>query len=484
MENYLLKDLNISPSILASGEEYYNKGLVHLLFEDGLTYKAEVEGQEKYETTITIKDSRVSSFSCTCPYPRLCKHVVALAYVANEKEGNVVHSFAYRIKRTVFTESLEAYKGLPYKINSSKDKLTEKEYVSLMAFYYAEMCRSDYIYDSCSSAMRLEIFTKSISLKENDYEEMISQSLAYLQNDSVFSSRLLSMFLKENVTTEATQSFIIKNIDDKSLHLQQFIIGISGKMLPKKLLPDFTLLLVNYSSRVLTKEDLLLAKKHFEEEDVPDNVLSIMHALLKKNDPSLFDDKDFEYLSKNGLSFEAKIISLSLLKMSDDFSLYIRYRKLFTDKEFYNVRFQVENVIAYKKYLNSVLLFDGKMFFPALYESFSYLKLDPYEVFLAKDLIKDPKDIHILAERAHQYIKGELNKKNREKNYFYYLLYLDYLKDESVSFYLFDDAVLEDKEEGFYRGIWVYLIAKNNFLSRTDYMQYIGENNVSNQRES
>lgn len=478
MENYLLKDLNIPSSILASGEEYFSLKRVHLLSEDGMTYKAEVDGKEKYQTSITIKNSRAASFSCSCPYPHLCKHVVALSFAVKDKLNSLVHTYTYKIQRAAFNEYLEEYKGIPYKINSIRDKLTKEEYLSLISTYYSNLSRSDYLYESCSSNMRLEIFNKGISLNDDDYKEVIKQSVQQLRNDPIYLSRFLSMFLKEDETTRATQEFIINNIEDKTLALKQFITGLIGRNLPNILLPEFTLLIANNAPRLLAKKDLLEAKRYFIKEGLSDDLLTILQVLQTKNDPTCFEDEDFQYLIKNGLHIEARKIAFSIMKVSSDFKDYIRYRKLFIDKEFYNVRYQVETVIAYKNYLNSVLIFDGKTFFPTLYESFSYLKLNPYEIYLAKEFITDSSDIHILNEKAHQYIKNEISKKNRNKDYFYYLLYLDYLKDDSISFYLFDKNVLLDKEESSYKGIWLYLVDKNNLLSRSSYMPYWRDKHV------
>lgn len=478
MENYLLKDLNVPSSILSSGEEYFSEGLVHLLNEDGSRYEAEVDGSKTYKTSITIKNSHIASFSCTCPYPHLCKHVVALSLLVSKEKDNVFNNLKRKIKRAAFNESLDEFKGLPYKINSFGDKITKEEYISLISCYFIEMCKSDYLYDSSASTMRLEIFTSKHALSEEEYGEIIESSIEYLKNDSISVSRLLNVFLKEEDITNMTQEFIIKNIENRALPLKQFMIGVAGKNLPAVMLPEFILLVSKCSPRVLAKEDLLQAKRFFIKEDSFDDLLTILNLLVTRNDPSSFEDSDFVYLSKNGFSSEARKIAFSLLKISDDFKDYLRFRKLFNEKEFYNVRYQVESAITYKKYLNTVLLFDGKEFFPSLYESFSYMKLNHYEIYLAKEFITDSKDIHILNERAHQYIKTELNKKNRNKDYFYCLLYLDYLKDDSLSFYLFDKAVLSDKEEKTFKGIWLYLINKYNLLSREAYMPYLREKYV------
>lgn len=479
MENYLLKDLDIASNIRENGEKYFSSNKVSLLSSDGEKYVAEIKGSKTYKTSITVKNRKIVSFFCDCPYPHICKHVVALSYLALEHENNTFEMFAKKIKQLSFKNSLDEFKGLPYKIVAASSSLKECEYTSLISLYLSEMVKSDFFYEEENLSSRLEVFESKKKLSDELFDGIIKESLHLLKGNYTSTNRFLSSLLKNERSAPILQRFIVSHIDDKEYSLASFFGGIEGKNLPKDLLPDFVVLLIKYSPRVLSKEDLILAKKHFEKEDMPDDALSVMHALLKRNDPSLFDDLDFEYLCKNGLSFEAKNISFALLKMSDDFSLYIRYRKLFTDKEFYNVRYQVENAISYKKYLNSVLLFDGKLFFPSLYEEFSYLKLNPYEVFLAKDLIREPSDIHILAEKAHQYIKGELNRKNRNKDYFYYLLYLDFLKDESISFYLFDKNVLEDKKDVFCRGIWIYLVKKHSLLSRTEYMPYLGDNYVS-----
>ena len=481
MENYLLKNLNISSSVLENGKKYFQEGKVHLQKEENGEYFATVIGKEVYKTSVTVKGNRIVSFSCSCLARGCCKHVVALSYLILRKdEESPYSSFKKEMRQLSFKNDLNGYRGLPYKIRFSKSDISDDDYFSLIAEYLIGIVKNDVFFDECNLISELHVFERRVPFKEEEIKLILSKGLVLVSNDFASKSAFLASFLKDSYTSEIAQSFIVSHIDDEEYSLQSFLTSLSGKELPSFLIPSFTSLLIKYCPRVLTTKDLLFAKEEYENDGNFDELICLLRLLLKKSDPSLFLDKDFEYLSRNGFISEARSIAFSLLKLSDDFSSYIRYRKLFTDKEFYNVRYQVENAIMYKKYLNSALLIDGKNVFPSLYESFSLINLKPYEIFISRMLIKDSSTIHILVEKSHQYIKGELGKKNRNKDYFYSLLFLDYLKDDSISFCLFDKNLLNDKEDKKYKGIWLYLISKNNMLAQTSYLPYLEDKHVSN----
>ena len=68
----------IDDKIRARGEDYFNSGKVKLVFQGLNSFKTIVSGNQKYICELTIKDGKLTSSRCTCPYLKgVCKHVAA-----------------------------------------------------------------------------------------------------------------------------------------------------------------------------------------------------------------------------------------------------------------------------------------------------------------------------------------------------------------------------------------------------------------------
>ena len=75
--------VNVSPTIQERGAAYYSEGRVEYFLQNGNRFSAEVIGSEGRTYSVNVqllKDGKVDSWSCTCPYDRggACKHVVAV----------------------------------------------------------------------------------------------------------------------------------------------------------------------------------------------------------------------------------------------------------------------------------------------------------------------------------------------------------------------------------------------------------------------
>ncbi len=474
MANYIEKLHNVPAQIIKSGITYYQEGRISDFHKENEQYFATIQGNAKYNVSLSIKNKELSSFRCDCPYPHLCKHVIALLAKidAEEKEEDRYVILKRKINSVTFSESLEEFKGLPHKINGSITFLEKNQYTSLMVLYLSNMAKSETLFYDGNLVERFKIFNEKAKLDSLGIKEIISRCVLALKDSLDGTYNFISSFLKDQLTSKDTQEFIVDEYKAGNPSIKYCLTCLSGKALPKYISSPFTLLLKDVSPRLLSVENIINAKNELKNKGNTDDVLSLLHLLLSKGDPSLFSDDDFKYLADNGLNSDARNLAFSILKGSDDFADYLRYRRLFSDKEFYGVRSQVSRSISYKTYLNSVLLIDGREFFPELYTSFTYKNLDPKEVYQAKDFIKEKKDIHILVEIAHKYIKNELGKRNRNKDYFYYLMYLDYLKDDSLSYYLFTKEILIDKESKDYKGMWLYLLERNDCLKRANILSY------------
>ncbi len=476
MTNYIAQLHNVSPKIIERGREYYKKGQISNFHGENHIFYGTVKGNEEYDVYVSIEDGELKTYACTCPCQFLCKHVVALLFKIEEEENKnqekPFDSLKKKISSAAFLENEEEFKGLPYKINGFLPYLSKNEYMSLIVFYLSKMARSEKLLSNDNIAKRFEIFNEKGKFDSDSLYEVISMTVDSLKDSSEGVFNFISSFLKDETTTEIMQKYIVNEYENDNRLVKSSLICLSPKSLPKHLLPSFTSLLAKTSPRIVTDENLFEAKDSLKMDTRNEDLLVILHLLVSRGSYDLIEDKDFEYLRDNGLNEEARNIAFSILKSSDNFADYLRYRKLYSSKEFFAIRYRVSMAISYKTYLNSVLLIDGKDFFPDLYDTLSYESLNPKDIYLARTLIKDKKDIHILTEVVHKYLKNELAKRNRNKDYFYYLLYLDYLKDDSISYYLFKNEVLLDKEGKSTKGIWLYLLEKNNLLDRASLYPY------------
>lgn len=71
---------------------------------------------------------------------------------------------------------------------------------------------------------------------------------------------------------------------------------------------------------------------------------------------------------------------------------------------------------------------------------------------------------------SHRRLEMEFKKKKRNKEYFFYLLFLDFYQDDSLSYYLLSNEVKEDVSESYWKGIWLYLLERNHLLGRISFI--------------
>lgn len=94
-------DYLFSRLILNRGSQYYRKGLVQNLEQNGSDYRAEVVGSVVYKVTVQLANERNPKLTCTCPYARegnRCKHMAAVLYAidAGYAKGQTAQTKARR----------------------------------------------------------------------------------------------------------------------------------------------------------------------------------------------------------------------------------------------------------------------------------------------------------------------------------------------------------------------------------------------------
>ncbi|NVO33287.1 SWIM zinc finger family protein [Hymenobacter lapidiphilus] len=70
------------------GQQYFKQGYVGKVTREGNTFKARVEGSERYKVRLTVEKTG-ASYRCNCPYDYdgICKHAVALGLAVLKKFG-------------------------------------------------------------------------------------------------------------------------------------------------------------------------------------------------------------------------------------------------------------------------------------------------------------------------------------------------------------------------------------------------------------
>ncbi|SET34248.1 SWIM zinc finger family protein [Hymenobacter actinosclerus] len=73
------------------GQQYFKRGYVGKISRENNTFKARVEGSERYKVRLTV-DKTGTSYRCSCPYDYdgICKHAVALGLAVLQKFGSPV----------------------------------------------------------------------------------------------------------------------------------------------------------------------------------------------------------------------------------------------------------------------------------------------------------------------------------------------------------------------------------------------------------
>ena len=478
MKNYLSILDNLPSTILQRGKEYFQEGKVKDFQYVNGECSANIEGKEKYRASLRLNDDGSFSYHCSCPYPHLCKHVVALAYMADEEDKkkyqNIYAELLSKIRSVSFSESLEEFKGLPYKINGFSSQLNEEERKKLIILYLSNMAKVLPFFENGNIVERISLFEEKGKWNDAYLEEIIQGVLLSSKDDLEGSLRFLTSLLKEERTSSFIQRYLVRGDISNEAQAKNCLVCLSGKNLPHKLLPEFVLLLAKKSPRLLLEKDLRNAINFYKEERDGNDVSFLLKLLFVRGGEESLREEDFIFLQKMGLTNDARELALSVLKKSEDLSSYLRYRNLFSPSEFLRVSYELENIIRYKKFKNAALLIDGKEYFPDLYEDFSYALLSPKDIFLLKDFLKEKKEISHLVQISHRRLEMEFKKKKRNKEYFFYLLFLDFYQDDSLSYYLLSNEVKEDISESYWKGIWLYLLERNHLLGRISFYPYEG----------
>ncbi len=74
-----------SAAIVKRGRDYFNQGRVEILELSDDNVLAKVYGSYEYEVSL-VKKGKAILYYCDCPYPFLCKHIVATMLAVNERE--------------------------------------------------------------------------------------------------------------------------------------------------------------------------------------------------------------------------------------------------------------------------------------------------------------------------------------------------------------------------------------------------------------
>lgn len=84
-----------SPQSWQRGEDYFRKGLVRVVERNSVQFFAEVSGSKRYQVRLVADGTQALTYYCTCPVNadgECCKHIVAAALAANDKEQSSIQN--------------------------------------------------------------------------------------------------------------------------------------------------------------------------------------------------------------------------------------------------------------------------------------------------------------------------------------------------------------------------------------------------------
>lgn len=107
--------------ILQRGRQYYERGRVQSIMQNGRLFQAEVVGSITYRVEAQLQQGKVPILSCECPYAEdgsYCKHMAALMYAVEEMELPV---FSEKNKTTVKKAVVDKKRIYPFKAKEQMD---------------------------------------------------------------------------------------------------------------------------------------------------------------------------------------------------------------------------------------------------------------------------------------------------------------------------------------------------------------------------
>ena len=474
------------------GKDYAKEGKVVNLTREGEKVHALVKGKKDYVVTLSVDENdHLTAFHCDCPYPHLCKHVVAVLFALDERskqdedpmyrKKESYRNAQERILSLARKRNTEQYLNYSFSLSAFLPLLSREDSFALVKLYFEKMfgdallCPNPIQFSLCFSHLHSKFL-----FQEEEIKDLIETFFTIFAEEKQETSRMVSCFLYCPETSLLLQNDLLSKQGRMSSSLSFAVSCLERRYAPKEMLPDFVLFLAQMKVNLVGVPDLLKAKDGFRKEGMSDSLVHILRLLLAKGEYSSFEDDDFAYLMKAGLSSDAREIAGNLVKMTDDFTDYLRFRNLFSHGDFSLTATRIEPFLTGKSYFNSVLLIDGKNYFPEDMVHFSYQNINPEHLFLSRNRIKDTEMIHRLTELAHLATEKEISKKRRNKRYFFYLLYLDAIQDSSLSYYLFHPSVLEDQKEPQFHAYWLYMADHNHLLPRAGLNRYLGGQHVPN----
>jgi uncharacterized Zn finger protein len=210
----------IPQPILTRGREYYRKGLVRNLSEQGnsnlLSYSATVKGSDAYKVQLQVEvaTGEMTFHQCTCPYGGdVCKHVAAVLWAitsTNEDEAEDVS----------IKESPEKKKDI---VDDLLSKLSEAEAKQYLKELMEE--RRDIRKNFTAS------FIGKTASDKNDYKKIISQSIQSVRGTNSFRNPSSVFRAMEPVRKfiEQAESYLHKGEHRKAFEITQ---AIHEKLVP------------------------------------------------------------------------------------------------------------------------------------------------------------------------------------------------------------------------------------------------------------
>lgn len=384
----------IDDKIKTRGEDYFNSGKVKLVFQGLNSFKIIVSGNQKYICELTLKDGKLISSRCTCPYLKgVCKHVAATIFFYNSLLTNQTPSSYTEVfnainlklqKQSLSNVNLEVAKSNLNFVFSNFTSLNDLEKAKILFVLLSNQIK----YLEKQNVLPYYKIFVDYTTKQNFTQKIIdSLTNNILNNKIIFQDSiydLLETFLSSNVFSSSTLSAIKNYI--VSYGCDHFI----NRFISLALLKDLSLSEDLYSLIVSTPELIghnirnVINNCISSNYDAPLRKLSIAYRDILEKSALI---RILNHFKNSGDFSSAKTLAEYLLKRFHTFDMYLEYRSICDEKSRLASLPQILTFAKKHKFDIAIKLYEGLDIKPG-----EILKLSNDDLFLLKDKI--PSDLY------------------------------------------------------------------------------------------
>lgn len=468
MYDYLSKLQGVNESIISSGKEYFKEGRVHNLHKEDGVYSATVSGSKDYSVSVSFNgDGTLNGFSCDCPYPRLCKHVVATMMAAEEDGKDGVLSNLKTLISSRGYQSKESLLGLLNNVSAHMTLMDENSKIKAIALYVSFLFNN---YDASKDDL-ITVIDKLVmkNLSNEQFKiDVIVEILSSLDDNKTYECFWM-LFGIEWLSSSVEKAF---SKLDEGYKKKVLSYCSSGNKTFKDL--NNVLYVANTKERVLSLSSLRFAKVSFECNGDGDGLATILKAFQNRGLADEIETEDIRTLKELSFAGDAKKLALWTFKSTDRLSIYVLLHELYPGSEFSVIASDIYPFLLYKPYLGAAMLIDRDKYFngirPKGEKEPTFEQLDALNGYLL------PKDKEKYLKKAEQLVDKCVRSEKWDKQFPFAIDYLRKNLRKGLSNFVMDPFTEETLKENGFEGYWLSLADSFGLLEKDELIRYNGDN--------